>query len=129
MKNLTFFAPIEKVDEELRMVYGYASTEALDSQGEVVKKDALSGAIEDYMKFANIREMHQPSAVGKAKSAELNEKGMYIAAKIVDDIIFQFQQRICYTLPKNFLIKMHQRNYKLVMLYRHEPDTQEFPQW
>ena len=89
MKNLTFFAPIEKVDEELRMVYGYASTEALDSQGEVVKKDALSGAIEDYMKFANIREMHQPSAVGKAKSAELNEKGMYIAAKIVDDIAWK----------------------------------------
>lgn len=83
--NLTFYTPISKVDEELRMVYGYASTEHLDSQGEVVKKEALSDAIDDYMKWANIREMHQPSAVGKAKKAEIDGKGLYIAAKVVDD--------------------------------------------
>lgn len=85
MDKVTFYAPIEKADEEQRMVYGYASTEALDSQGEVVKKEALSSAIDDYMKWANIREMHQPSAVGKTKQANLDEKGMYIAAKIVDE--------------------------------------------
>lgn len=85
MNNLTFFAPIEKTDDEERMVYGYASTEAVDSQGEVVKKDALGEAINDYMKFANIREMHQPSAVGKAQTAKLDDKGLYIAVKVVDD--------------------------------------------
>jgi len=85
MDKLTFYAPIEKTDEEQRMVYGYASTEALDSQGEIVKKDALKSAITDYMKFANIREMHQPSAVGKTKKANIDAKGLYIAAKVVDD--------------------------------------------
>lgn len=85
VKTLSFYAPIEKTDEEKRMVYGYASTEALDSQGEIVKKDALKSAIDDYMRFANIREMHQPSAVGKTKQAQIDSKGLYIAVKVIDD--------------------------------------------
>ncbi|MEN9885526.1 MAG: hypothetical protein RL758_104 [Pseudomonadota bacterium] len=79
------FAPITKVDDEQRMVYGYASTDTKDSQGEIVKSDAIEAALPDYMKFANIREMHTMSAVGVAKSAEVNENGLYIGAKIVDD--------------------------------------------
>lgn len=79
------FAPITKVDDEQRMVYGYASTDSKDSQGEIVKSDAIEAALPDYMKFANIREMHTMSAVGVAKSAEVNEGGLYIGAKIVDD--------------------------------------------
>jgi phage head maturation protease len=86
MKALTFYAPISKTDDDKRMVYGYASTEAVDSQGEVVKKDAIAAAIDDYMKFANIREMHQASAVGKAKQATVDAKGLYLAAKVVDDV-------------------------------------------
>jgi phage head maturation protease len=83
MNNI--FAAICKVDPDQRMVYGYASTEAMDSQGEVVTKAAMAEALEDYMKFANIREMHQPSAVGVAKSAEMDDKGCFLAAKVVDD--------------------------------------------
>ena len=67
------------------MVYGYASTEALDSQGEIIKRDAIEAALPGFMRFGNIREMHQPSAVGKAKGATIDDKGLYLAAKIVDD--------------------------------------------
>ena len=81
----TIFAEICKVNPETRMVYGYASTEAMDVQGERVSKDALAKALPAYMQFANIREMHQPSAVGVAKEATLDEKGLYLAAKVVDD--------------------------------------------
>ena len=70
------FAPISKVDDEQRMVYGYASTDTKDSQGDVVKLDAIEKALPDYMRFANIREMHTMSAVGVAKSAEVDEKGL-----------------------------------------------------
>ena len=84
MNNI--YAEICKVNPETRMVYGYASTEALDVQGERVSKDALAKALPAYMKFANIREMHQPSAVGVAKQATLDEKGLYLSAKVVDDI-------------------------------------------
>lgn len=79
------FAPISKVDDEQRMVYGYASTDTKDSQGDVVKLDAIEKALPDYMRFANIREMHTMSAVGVAKSAEVDEKGLYLGAKVVDD--------------------------------------------
>jgi HK97 family phage prohead protease len=82
---MRIYLPIAKVDAAQRMVFGYASTEARDDQGEIVKREALDAALDDYMKFANIREMHQLSAVGKAKEASVDEKGLYVAAKIVDD--------------------------------------------
>jgi HK97 family phage prohead protease len=82
---MRFYWPIAKVDAEQRMVWGYASTEALDEQGEIVKREALEAALADYMRFANIREMHRPSAVGVAKEATIDDRGLYLAAKIVDD--------------------------------------------
>ncbi len=82
---MKLFADITKIDREQRMVFGYASTEVLDSQGEIVRKEALEAALPGYMRFANIREMHQPSAVGVAKEAEIDGKGLYLAARIVDD--------------------------------------------
>jgi HK97 family phage prohead protease len=81
---MRFYWPIAKTDAERRMVWGYASTEAEDSEGETVKREALTAALDDYMRFANIREMHQPSAVGIAEEAAIDERGLYIAAKIVD---------------------------------------------
>lgn len=91
MSKIQKFFDITKVDEEARMVYGYASTEALDSQGEIIKLSAMQGAFDDYMKFANIREMHQPSAVGVAKDdhSYVDEKGIYIGAKVVDESAWQ----------------------------------------
>lgn len=79
------FLPIEKVDEEKRMVWGYASTPTKDLQGEIVTLDAIKAALPDYMQWANIREMHTSSAVGVTKEAHVDEKGLYIGAKIVDD--------------------------------------------
>jgi phage head maturation protease len=78
---MRLYAPITKIDEEQRMVWGYASTEARDDQGEVVKKDALAAALPEYLKLGNIREMHQLSAVGKAKEAAVDEKGLVLGAK------------------------------------------------
>jgi HK97 family phage prohead protease len=82
---MKIFVPIAKLDDEQRLVYGYATTEALDAHGEVVKREAIEAALPHYMRFANIREMHQLSAVGVAKEAEFDEKGLYLKAKVVDD--------------------------------------------
>ncbi len=84
-RNVRVFADITKVDPDLRMVYGYASTTSLDSQNEKISKDALQKALPDYMRFANIREMHNNSAVGVAKEADFDGKGIYIGAKVVDE--------------------------------------------
>lgn len=78
---MRLFAPIAKLDETQPLVFGYASTEMLDSQGEIVRKEAIEAALPDYMRFANIREMHQPSAVGVTREAELDDKGLHLAAK------------------------------------------------
>jgi len=86
---MRFYWPIAKVDAEQRMVWGYASTEAEDDQGETVSREALAAALDDYMRFANIREMHQPSAVGVAKEAAIDDRGLYLGAKIVDGDAWQ----------------------------------------
>jgi hypothetical protein len=86
LKNqLKFYIPIQKLDKDKRMVYGYASTDAEDSQGEIVEIQAVKEAWEDYWKWANIREMHQLSAVGVGKEYQFDDKGVLVGAKIVDD--------------------------------------------
>ena len=63
------FAGFEKASPEQRVVVGYASSERVDGQNDVVDSEALSQALGDYMQWANLREMHQPKAVGKVLSA------------------------------------------------------------
>lgn len=86
MNKLKIFASINKVDDEQKLVSGYASTEALDFQGERVAKSAIEKALPDYMIWKNVREMHNPhSAVGVTEEAVLDEKGLYITVKVEDD--------------------------------------------
>ena len=82
--RMDIYCPIQKIDPVQRLVYGYASTGALDSQGERVSRDAITDAMPDYMKFGNVREMHQPSAVGIVKTGHVDDTGLFICAKIVD---------------------------------------------
>jgi phage head maturation protease len=86
---MRFYWPIAKVDRDERMVWGYASTEAEDDQGEVIRREALEAALADYMRFANIREMHQPSAVGVATEAAVDDRGLYLGARIVDAVAWR----------------------------------------
>ena len=83
--DFTRTSPIHKTDDEQRMVYGFASTPDLDTQGEVVELDALKNALPGYMKFPTIREMHQPKAAGITKQTKILDKGLFIGAKIVDN--------------------------------------------
>lgn len=83
--ELKQYFEINKVDEEARMVWGYASTTSVDAQGETVTKAALEAAWDDYMQFANVREMHQSWAAGVVKEYEFREDGVFIGAHIVDD--------------------------------------------
>jgi hypothetical protein len=58
--------PINKVDKERRMVHGFATLDNIDKQGDVVPLDASVKAFERFR--GNLREMHQPIAVGKVVS-------------------------------------------------------------
>jgi phage head maturation protease len=79
------FFEFQKADDEQRIVSGYASTEAVDMAGEIVSKQAIAEALNDFMKFGNVREMHVNSAAGVVEKAVVDEKGLYITAKVVDD--------------------------------------------
>jgi hypothetical protein len=62
-ENLRLSMPFSKVDKERRVVSGFASLDNLDKQMDIVTAEASMSA---FAKFrGNIREMHQPLAVGK----------------------------------------------------------------
>ena len=61
--NVRLSMPLTKVDQERRIVSGFASLDNLDKQNDIVTTEA---SMEAFAKFrGNIREMHQPVAVGK----------------------------------------------------------------
>jgi hypothetical protein len=89
-KSFAMFAEFKdfaKVDKAKREVSGIASNEALDSYGDIVRFDAMQAAFPEYMKFANIREMHGPSAAGTVTDYKMDakEKTTFITVKVVDD--------------------------------------------
>src|SRR5210317_2055613 len=58
--------PFSKVDVERRIVSGFATLDNVDKQNDIVTTDASMKAFSKFR--GNIREMHQPSAVGKMVS-------------------------------------------------------------
>lgn len=78
---------IAKLDDEQRIVKGIASSEALDSQKEVVSLNAIKKALSGY--WGNIREMHQPSAVGTTIECGVEGDALRLVAKIVDDMAWK----------------------------------------
>lgn len=88
---MRFFAPFQKVEEQADgtlLVEGIASSEAEDSDGEVIRADAIRKALPDYMKYGGtgpLREMHQLRAAGRTIGADVADDGKtYISAKVVD---------------------------------------------
>lgn len=86
MKRL--FAELSKVEEQddgTLKVWGYASSGAVDSDGETITPSAMKAALPDYMKWANVREMHQAKAAGTAIEAEVQDDGRtWFGAHVID---------------------------------------------
>ena len=88
--NVRLSMPLTKVDKERRIVSGFASLDNVDKQDDIVTSEASMDA---FAKFrGNIREMHQPSAVGKMVSFKEDKyfdpeskkfyKGVFVSAYI-----------------------------------------------
>jgi hypothetical protein len=88
--NVRLSMPFGKVDQERRLVSGFASLDNVDKQMDIVTTEASMSA---FAKFrGNIREMHQPSAVGKMISFKEEKyfdpeskkfyKGIYVSTYI-----------------------------------------------
>ena len=65
-ENVRLSMPFSKVDKERRVVSGFASLDNVDRQMDIVTTEASMKAFENFR--GNIREMHQPLAVGKMVS-------------------------------------------------------------
>jgi len=86
--NISF--PIAKVNKEKRTVSGFASLDNIDRHGDIVTSEASQKAFDRFR--GNLREMHQPIAVGKVMSFTTKEfidpetnksyKGIYVDAYI-----------------------------------------------
>ena len=88
--NVRLSMPLTKVDKDRRIVSGFASLDNVDKQDDIVTSEASMDA---FAKFrGNIREMHQPSAVGKMVSFKEDKyfdpeskkfyKGVFVSAYI-----------------------------------------------
>lgn len=86
--QVTFYGAIEKFDaaeDGSLMVSGIASTEAVDSDGEIVTAEAMRKAIPSYLQCGSVREMHQPIAAGRPIAAHVDDDGKtHFTAHIVD---------------------------------------------
>jgi hypothetical protein len=82
--------PFSKVDQERRIVSGFATLDNVDRQKDIVTTDASIKAFEKFR--GNIREMHQPLAVGKMVSFKQDKyfdpetkkfyNGVYVSAYV-----------------------------------------------
>lgn len=61
--DISFRMPISKIDVEKRIVSGWATTDSVDKQNDIITSEASSRAFENFR--GNVREQHTPLAVGK----------------------------------------------------------------
>ena len=68
--SLRFTMPIAKVDQERRVVSGFATLDNIDRQGDKLLSEASRTAFENFR--GNVRLMHQPIPAGKVISFREN---------------------------------------------------------
>jgi hypothetical protein len=101
MKSLKLFAQLAKIDESRQEVWGVATAEVVDKDGEIFDYasskpyfEAWSAEIAkatDGKSLGNVREMHVNSAVGKLVAIEFDDalKQISVGARIIDDAAWQ----------------------------------------
>ena len=87
---MKLFGNISKVNENddgTLTVSGIASSESIDSDGEIILAAAIKNSIGDYMRFGALREMHQNIAAGTTLSMKVSDDGKTeIEALVVDPV-------------------------------------------
>ncbi|MEW5763589.1 MAG: HK97 family phage prohead protease [Acidobacteriota bacterium] len=72
-------------DGDAVWAYGYATTEEVDSYDTVFALSATREAVKEYDRWRTLRGMHQPIAAGTVPVLELDDKGLWIGARVIDD--------------------------------------------
>lgn len=80
-----WYCPIERRDDESRIVEGYTFVNEEVGDGYRLTRAAMEAASSDFMRFANVREMHQPNAIGVVESLTWDDTGCLVRVKVVCD--------------------------------------------
>lgn len=88
---MRLFGAIEKFDKRddgSLLVSGIASSDSLDNEGQQITAEAMKAALPDYMRFGNVREMHNDhSAAGVCLAADVMPDGKTrVETLIVDPV-------------------------------------------
>ncbi len=90
MSELTyaFLGNLTKSRDEQGFLHikGIATDDTLDLDGQICDPEWLEGAMAQWFKVGNLREMHQPNAVGKATKMSQDGAKFSIEGKIVDPL-------------------------------------------
>ena len=109
MSKLNKFAQLTKVDTTKRQVWGVATNEAPDHDGQVMDYASSKPHFEEWSNEihkatngkskGNLRAMHQPIAAGKVIDIQFDDinKSIYIGAEVVDDNEWKKVQKGVYT--------------------------------
>jgi len=100
-QSVNLFAQIAKVDEARHEVWGIATAEVVDKEGEIFDyesskpyfkqwSDEIAKATEG-KSLGNVREMHEASAVGKLVAIDFDDqlRQIRVGARIVDSVAWQ----------------------------------------
>lgn len=100
--SLSVFLPFEKLEKQANgtlLVTSVLNDETVDDQGEIMDYDGTKDALDEYMKWANVREMHQESAVGTVQS-------------ITHDDVLRKSTAILEVVDPTAILKVEQKVYK-----------------
>lgn len=76
-----FWRPPKIIDQHI--IEGYATTPDPDNEGDVVSLRAMRDALPRFMQRPYLGEMHS-RAIGKILGAKVNDRGLYIRARVTD---------------------------------------------
>jgi len=104
--SISLVMPISKIDQEKRIVSGWATTDAIDKQGDIVTAEASAEAFDKFR--GNVRESHTPLAVGKVLSFKQDkyydkEKNKFQNGVYVDVYISKGAQDTWYKINEGIL--------------------------
>jgi hypothetical protein len=104
--SISLVMPISKIDQEKRIVSGWATTDAIDKQGDIVTAEASARAFDQFR--GNVRESHTPLAVGKVISFKQDkyydkEKNKFQNGVYVDVYISKGAQDTWYKINEGIL--------------------------
>lgn len=87
--NASFYSEISKVEAQADgtiKVWGIGSSEAMDSDGEIITAEAIRRAIPRYLQFPAVREMHLPIAAGTMVEVSVDADNLTrVCAHVVDE--------------------------------------------